>query len=244
MTAQASVTAPPAAAPTVPPPTSDDSQLAQKEVEFYAATVNAWYATTLEHDKSLFILAGGGIGIMISLLTTVGFDNYWVLSLFLLAIFSFLNCLAYLLRIFEGNRTYLEAIVQGAHQGADANLQRWDKIAKNSFLVGVISSTVVGVAVAALKIPTKQMENNQVSSESRNPSERAMTLDSVQGAARLQPLGKSFQGAANMVPPSAAAATATAASAATSPAAAAQPASTPVPSPAGATTPALPGAKP
>jgi hypothetical protein len=239
MTAQASPTVPPAT--TVPPPASDDSQLAQKEVEFYAATVNAWYATTLEHDKSLFVLAGGGIGIMISLLTTVGFDNYGVLSLFLLAIFSFLNCLAYLLRIFEGNRTYLEAIVQGAHQGADANLQRWDKIAKNSFLVGVISSTVVGVAVAALKIPTKPMENNQVSSDSRNPSERAMTLDSVQGAARLQPLGKSFQGAANMAPASAAAATA--ASAATSAAAAVQPASTPLPSPAGATAPAGPGTR-
>jgi hypothetical protein len=199
-------------------------------VEFYAATVNAWYATTLEHDKSLFVLAGGGIGIMISLLTTVGFDSYWVLALFLLAIFSFLNCLAYLLRIFEGNRAYLEAIIAASHQGADANLQRWDKIAKNSFLVGVIFSTIVALAVAALKIPAKQMESKQVTSDNQAPSDRGIALDSVQGAARLQPMGKSFQGAANMAPAPAAATAA--ASAATAASATAQAVAAPAPAPA------------
>lgn len=224
------------------PPAAEDPLTAPKEVEFFAATVNAWYATTLEHDKSLFVLAGGGIGIMISLLTTVGFDNYWILALFLVAILLFLNCLAYLLRIFEGNRDYLEAIVAGNHQNADSNLKRWDKIAKNSFFFGVMFSTAVGLAVAALKIPAKQMEKRQVTSDSQTPSERGMTLDSVQGAARLQPMTKSFQGAANMAPASAATA---ASAAATTASAAAQPVSAPAPAPAVATTPTPnPGTKP
>jgi hypothetical protein len=190
----------------------------------------------------LFVLAGGGIGIMISLLTTVGFDSYWILVLFLIAILAFLNCLAHLLRIFEGNRDYLEAIVAGPHQDADTKLKRWDKVAKNSFLVGVIFSTAVGLTVAALKISSKQTEQKQVTTENKTPSERGIALESVQGAARLQPLGKSFQGAANMAPASAA--TAAASAAATTASAAAQPASAPVaPAPPVAATP-VPGTKP
>lgn len=215
--------------------TADDSLTAQKQVEFYAATVNAWYATTLEHDKSLFVLAGGGIGIMISLLTTVGFDSYWILVLFLVAIFSFLNCLAYLLRIFEGNRHYLEAVISGTDQGADSKLKSWDTIAKNSFLIGVIFSTAVALTVAALKISTKQTEQQQVTSDNQKPSSSGMTLDSVQGAAKLQPMTKSFQGAANMAPasPAAASSAATTASAAVPPASAPAPAATgPAPAPA------------
>lgn len=220
-------------------PVAEDPLTAQKEVEFFAATVNAWYATNLEHDKSLFVLAGGGIGIMISLLTTVGFDSYWILALFLGAIFSFLFCLAYLLKIFEGNRDYLEAIVAGTHQDADTNLKRWDKIAKNSFFVGVMFSTAVGLAVAALKIPTKPTEQKQVTSANQTPTERSIALDSVQGAARLQPMTKSFQGAANMAPASAPAAAAS--GVATTASAAAQPVSAPAPTV--ATTPAS-GTKP
>lgn len=223
------------------PATPEDTLIAQKQVEYYAATVNAWYATTLEHDKSLFVLAGGGIGIMISLLTTVGFDSYWILVLFAVAILAFLNCLAYLLRIFEGNRDYLEAIVAGPHQDADANLRRWDKVAKNSFLVGVAFSTAVGLTVAALKISSKQTEQNQVTTENQTPSERGTALDSVHGAVRLQPMGKSFQGAANMAPASAAAPAVS--GAATAASVAAHPVTAPAPAPAVATTPTS-GAKP
>lgn len=43
----------------------------QKRVEYYAASVNAWFNTSLEHDKSLFTLSAGGIGLLITLLTTV-----------------------------------------------------------------------------------------------------------------------------------------------------------------------------
>lgn len=221
---------------------AEDPLLAPKQVEFYAATVTAWYATTLEHDKSLFVLAGGGIGIMISLLTTVGFDTYWILVLFLMAIFAFLNCLAYLLRIFEGNRDYLEALVAGSHEGADAKLKRWDRVAKTSFLLGVIFSTAVGLTVASLKISTKQTEQKQMTSENQTPAERGIALDSVQGAAKLQPMTKSFQGAANMAPASATAAAASGAAATAS--AAAQPASAPAPVVATTPTAAAPATKP
>ena len=42
----------------------NDEVLKQKSIEFYAASVNAWYASALEHDKSIFGLAAGGIALL------------------------------------------------------------------------------------------------------------------------------------------------------------------------------------
>jgi hypothetical protein len=44
---------------------SDDYD--QKEVEYYAAQVNAWLNTKFEHDKSLLTLSAGGLGLLISI---------------------------------------------------------------------------------------------------------------------------------------------------------------------------------
>lgn len=38
----------------------------QKRVEFYSAGLAAWYATRLEHDKSLLTLSAGGIGLLMT----------------------------------------------------------------------------------------------------------------------------------------------------------------------------------
>lgn len=32
---------------------TEDEEVQQKKIEFYAASVSAWYATALEHDKFL-----------------------------------------------------------------------------------------------------------------------------------------------------------------------------------------------
>ena len=47
----------------------------QKEVEFYATSVTAWYNTALERDRGLFTLSAGGIGLLLTLLTTVGLKD-------------------------------------------------------------------------------------------------------------------------------------------------------------------------
>lgn len=46
-----------------------------KTVEYYSAAVTAWFNTALEHDKSILTLAAGGIGLLITLLTTVGLST-------------------------------------------------------------------------------------------------------------------------------------------------------------------------
>ena len=80
----------------------------QKKIEFYAASVSAWYVSSLEHDKSLLTLSAGGIGLLITLLTTVGLGTAEALVLYVGAISSFVVALISVLRVFRGNQKYIE----------------------------------------------------------------------------------------------------------------------------------------
>ena len=46
-----------------------------KEVAYYTALVDAWINTKMERDKSLLSLATAGIGLLVTLLTTVGITS-------------------------------------------------------------------------------------------------------------------------------------------------------------------------
>jgi len=61
----------------------------QKDVAFYSAAVTAWFATALELDKSILTLAAGGVGLHVTLLTTVGVRSAEGLVLYISALASF-----------------------------------------------------------------------------------------------------------------------------------------------------------
>ena len=61
----------------------------QKRVEFYSAGLTAWYNTRLEHDKSLLTLSAGGIGLLMTLMTTVGVSSAESLVLYICALVAF-----------------------------------------------------------------------------------------------------------------------------------------------------------
>ena len=63
----------------------------QKEVEFYATSVTAWYNTALERDRGLFTLSAGGIGLLLTLLTTVGLKDLVLVVLYVCTILAFLT---------------------------------------------------------------------------------------------------------------------------------------------------------
>jgi hypothetical protein len=119
----------------------------QKEVEFYAASVNAWYTTSLEYDKSMFTLSAGGIGLLITLLTAVGVSSSAFLHLYIVAIFFFLMCLCLLLVVFRRNRDYITKVVQG-QDDPDPLLKILDVGAMIMFGLGVVLTVVIGVSAA------------------------------------------------------------------------------------------------
>jgi len=171
-----------------------------KDTEYYAASVNAWFSTKLEHDKSLIALATGGIGLLVTLVSTVGVKSVESLVLHILAIVSFLICVGAVLWIFNRNATHLKEIIKDqAH--ADPVLGRLDFIAIVSFCAGVVLSSIIGISQAANSFLLKEKEMAQ-----ETKSQRGSVRDSFNGASSIKPdsaeFTKSFDGAAALKPSS------------------------------------------
>lgn len=60
-----------------------------KDVEFYSASVTAWYNSAFEHDKSILTLSSGGIALLVTLLTTIGARSPESMVLYALAVIFF-----------------------------------------------------------------------------------------------------------------------------------------------------------
>lgn len=164
----------------------------QKDVEFYASSVNAWFNTSLEHDKSILTLAAGGIGLLITLLTTIGLSSAESLVLYVGAITSFLVALISVLVVFRHNRTYIEQILACKAAGSDPVLAKADSIALWAFGVGVVFTAVIGVATAIHSYTSKE---KTLSNEPTKSTQAVPLRESFNGAASLQ---KSFNGASNL----------------------------------------------
>lgn len=196
----------------------------QKEVEYYASSVNAWFNTSLEHDKSILTLAAGGIGLLITLLTTVGLSSAEALVLYVGAITSFLVALVSVLVVFRRNRTYIEQVLAGKAGANDSMLAKADSIALWAFGIGVVFTAVIGIATAIHSYTSKE---KSMANDPTKPTQTVPLRESFNGATNLQPsiesfngsvnLQKSFNGASNLQPQPIASTAVPTASAATSP---------------------------
>lgn len=164
----------------------------KKEVEYYASVIDAWFSTSLERDKSLLTLSAGGIGLLITLLTTVGLSSAEALVLYVGAIASFVVALIAVLRIFHHNRRHLEEIISGKAANNDPLLAKLDLTAFWAFVAGVIFTAVIGIAAAIHSFTSKeQIMANEIS----NKTQATLAKDSFNGVSNLNPatsLNESF----------------------------------------------------
>jgi hypothetical protein len=122
-----------------------DEIVKAKSVEYYAASVNAWFNTSLEFDKSMFALSGGGIALLVSLLSNV--KTLPLFLLFIAAIACFIVTTGLLLAVFQKNKPYAMRLAQNEH--ADSSLlDALDMAAKIFFGLAVLLTVILGVAIA------------------------------------------------------------------------------------------------
>jgi len=174
---------------------SDD----QKAVEYYAAQVNAWFNTKFEHDKSLLTLSAGGIGLLITLLSTTGVKSVESLILYVLALLAFIVCLGTLLWIFRRNASHLEDVAQGK-ASSDPVLMLLDNIAISSFLLGVVFSSIVGISTA---VNSYQEKEHKMAEDKTNTTQQTALRESVNGVNNMAPTGVaklSVEGISRMSP--------------------------------------------
>ncbi|MCL1553760.1 hypothetical protein [Xanthomonas nasturtii] len=191
----------------------------QKDVEYYAAQANAWFNTALEHDKSILALSSGAIGLLVTILTTVGAKSQLDQWLFGLALLSFVVSAVTILVIFRKNKAYLEDLVKNKESRLESELRKYDLLAICAFGLGI--SLVVALGISSVVQPHQRkiiMSKKITLEEALRTARDEPTFESYVGAnkMRAQPEEiKSFGGAGRVAP-------ATNAPAATQPAASAQ----------------------
>jgi hypothetical protein len=160
-----------------------------KEVEYYSASVTAWFNTMLEHDKSLLAISAAGIGLLTTLMSAFGISSVELLLLYIFALISFLVCLISVLLIFKRNNVHIQQVLSGNEQNSNV-LSALDNTALLSFGLAVLFSVIIGITTAIKSYSTKEksMSNDDV----KKPSPTAFVGDSVNGFAGLNPALESF----------------------------------------------------
>lgn len=120
-----------------------------KEIEWYAALVNANFETRFELDRQLLTIASAAIGVLVSFMNDV--DKLFLFILWLTSGLAFLSTIVLALNIFKNNKFLLEAIINGQETSLlDNSLKNKDIVMKCCFILGII--TLFLVAILQLKI--------------------------------------------------------------------------------------------
>ncbi len=122
-----------------------------KRVAYYSALLSAWIDTRMERDKTLISLSAAGIALLVTLLTTVGAPNLFVLLLYVIAFVSFASCLGSGIKVFRENSDHIRELINRG-SADDLTLKRYDKVLVCSFVAAAISLILIGLASAASKI--------------------------------------------------------------------------------------------
>jgi len=131
----------------------DQKNLPEKEVAYYSTLLGAWVDTKMEHDKSLLTLSSGGLGLLITLLSTVGVKEKRELILYVFASLCFALTIILCIIIFERNAIYLKKVVTG-YQNDDSFLTWLDCLNSFLFVSAIIFSALIGLVVSVRYLKT------------------------------------------------------------------------------------------
>ena len=126
---------------------SQDAQFSQKEVAYYGALVSAWVTSKMERDKHLIAFAGGGLGLLLALLTLGGPRSATELALYGLAAIAFLATILSGCSILTNNPAHLKQVARGS-DAPDTRLERLDRILVWSFVLGILFAAAPVITVA------------------------------------------------------------------------------------------------
>lgn len=172
----------------------------QKDIEFYAANINAWFSSAFEKDKSLLTLSSGAIGLLITLLSTIGIQEQYQLYFYIAALIFFLLCIGLVLTIFQANQKHIQKVING-FEGVDPKLKIIDIFANITFGAGAFLSILIGIT-AALHSNTERIKNMSNKSIAKTTGV-VVANDSINGLSNLKPntiLQKSVNGASQLKP--------------------------------------------
>src|SRR5207249_3464107 len=151
---------------------------------FYSAVVSAWIDTKMERDKTIVTLSAGAIGLLVTLLTTVGAKTPWAIALYAGAFVSFGAATVCTIVIFHRNSDYLERVVQGSE--SKSKLLGWlDRLSLIFFGLGVIFAILIGANRLSSGVSMK--EQAKIQPDTTATSDSSKEIKSFNGIQNLKP---------------------------------------------------------
>lgn len=155
----------------------------QKRIQFYSQAINAWLNLSLEYDKSLITLSTAGIGLIVTLLTTVGATSLVGLWLYALGVASFGIAIVSVLIAYAESKRYIESIISRGEREASSRLANLDRAAAISFGAGVVMLAAAGISAG---VHTYQAKGKDMSKKEKTNVQVIFANDSIN---RLGSLG-------------------------------------------------------
>jgi hypothetical protein len=131
-----------------------------KDRLFYSAMINAWLHTKIERDKQLLTLSSSAIGLLVTLLRTVGVSSWLQIALFSVTLFAFLVTVISILIILGKNATRIQETLNGSETRNRA-LALLDEVATISFIMGMIMVVIIGIYSATTSLSEKGTNMNK-----------------------------------------------------------------------------------
>ena len=176
-----------------PPQNQEIDITKEKRTAYYSALVEAWLATRMEKDKSLLMLSAGGVGVLVTLLTTTGIQSPLVGFLFGAALVCFLVSILLAVSIFGRNADYIHCLINDK-QANERGLRRRDAWMFWSFVLGVTLSIVIGIFSGIMKFEKKEADMSNNKPVNVNTSTPETYKKSFSGLSELAPTSSPSSG--------------------------------------------------
>jgi len=178
-------------------------ELEGKNIAHYSVLLSAWIETKMERDKTLVTLSAAAIGLLVTILTTVGVNNVWEIPLYAIAVCSFLITIWSSLVIYQLNSKHLEDAIRGSSE-KDPRLEKYDKRSIRAFIVGSVSALLIGILSASSQLNESEVKDMADKDTTSKVTSKTATLkESVDGVTNLNPsdtISKSLDGITNLNP--------------------------------------------
>lgn len=119
-------------------------ELEGKNIAHYSILLGAWIQTRMQRDKTLVTLSSAGVGLLVTLLTTVEISEQWIIYLFGGAFSGFGLTIWSSLQIYQRNSKHIEDSIRGSSKD-DSRLEKYDKLSIRAFYVGAIFTISIGI---------------------------------------------------------------------------------------------------
>ena len=156
-------------------------ELEAKNIAHYSVLLEAWIQTRMARDKSLVTLSAGGVGVLVTLLTTLGVSRPWQIWLYICSFIGFLLTIGLALVIYQKNSEQIENDLRG--QSSDhLRLRVFDWASLVAFSVGAVFAVSIAVS-SALTHPPKEREHAMSDQETT----KGQLKKSLDGLSNLRP---------------------------------------------------------